>query len=134
MAMCESGRECANVKADCAEWRTKALDVEHHPVAELARERAMRTSAGCRCAALASDLPPSHVAGCPAMEGSRLRSERAFWRDRAHAMLAAARESIACLYGTPNTIGNTTYYASARDVLDAVEDAYREPEQRKEPT
>ena len=48
MAMCESGRECANVKADCAEWRTKALDVEHHPVvelarAQLARERALRT-------------------------------------------------------------------------------------------
>ena len=77
MSICESGRECATVKADCAEWRTKALDVEHHPVverlrAELARERAMRAATGCRCAVLPVDIAPAgdplpHLADCPAI-------------------------------------------------------------------
>ena len=81
--------------------------------AELSRARAMRASTGCACAALVSDLPPSHVAGCPAMEGSRLRSERNFWRDRAHAMLAAAR-----------TMEARCEQQQALDVLGAVERAY----------
>ena len=83
--------------------------------AELARERARAVSIamGCCCVVVEHDLPPSHVAGCPAMEGSQLRSERNFWRDRAHAMLAAAR-----------TMEARCEQQQALDVLGAVERAY----------
>ena len=168
MAMCESGRKCANIKAACAEWRTKALDVERHPVVEralveLVRERAMRKSTGCECllarkasfadvcgvlsddatvrAEAAARCENPHAANCLAMEGSRLRSERNHWRDRAHAMLAAAREfATASEDATPDGFEPGT--VAVRDqalhlaaLLRAhIERAYAEPKHEEKPT
>ena len=125
-----------------------------HLRAELARERALRASTGCACRPLDNDLPPSHVAGCPAMDGSRLRSEVEHWRDRAQAMLAAARSTHSAHSLSTDALDLATKVSQARDedeqtlilvrwrtaarerwqadVLTAVERAYNEP--KKEPT
>ena len=89
--------------------------------AELARERARAVSIamGCCCVVVEHDLPPSHVAGCLAMEGSKLRNEMEHWRNRAHAMLAAARAKQAAAAET-----QIVFASGARMVFDAVERAY----------
>lgn len=131
---------------------------------ELARERAMRASTGCECPTApigaplggiatldvarlrldghADDMlpfkspgPAGHAAGCPAMEGGRLREELAHCRvalgacyekrDHWKAVALAMREAARGAAG--RFAPGHDYADGARIVLAAVESAFREP-------
>ena len=119
--------------------------------AELARERTMRASTGCACpqpgpwphdvlTTADGECVVGHAAGCPAMEGGRLRDERDLYRAQASTFFdegarkgaeanhykAVARAMREAAGASVPRVGNPGRGA-AEHVARAVEAAFREP-------